>query len=75
MLKTLLSTRLLSNNLETKIYKTIGLLLPVVQHGWETGSLTLRLFEKNIWPRTDENRVWRRRWPNLKINPLPKLSK
>ena len=38
--QTLLSSRLLSKNLKIKIYKTI--ILPVVLHGCETWSLTLR---------------------------------
>ena len=38
--QTLLSTRLLSNNLKIKIYTTI--ILPVVLYGCETWSLTLR---------------------------------
>jgi len=38
--QTLLSSRLLSKNLEIKIYKTI--ILPVVLYGCETWSLTLR---------------------------------
>jgi len=36
----LLSSRLLSKNLKTRIYRTI--ILPVVLHGCETWSLTLR---------------------------------
>ena len=38
--QTLLSSRLLSKNLKIKIYKTI--ILPVVLHGCETWSLTLK---------------------------------
>ena len=36
----ILSSRLISNNLKIKIYKTI--ILPLVLHGCETWSLTLR---------------------------------
>jgi hypothetical protein len=36
----LLSSRLLSNNVKIRIYKSI--ILPVVLYGWETWSLTLR---------------------------------
>ena len=62
----LLSSRLLSNNLKIKIYRTI--ILPVVLHGCETWSLTLReerklrVFE-NMVIRTEEGRgngEWRR---------------
>jgi len=48
----LLSSRLLSKNLKIKIYRTI--ILPVVLHGCETWSLTLReerrlrVFEKRV---------------------------
>ena len=60
----LASSRLLSNNLKIKIYKTI--ILPVVLYGCETWSLTLseecrlRVFENRILrrifgPRRDEN--------------------
>jgi hypothetical protein len=42
----LLSSHLLSRNLQVKIYKTI--ILPVVLHGCETWSLTLR----------EEHRLW-----------------
>jgi hypothetical protein len=54
----LLSSRLLSKNIKTKIYKTI--ILPVVLYGCETWSLTLReehrlrVFEKGC-----ENRLMR----------------
>jgi hypothetical protein len=51
----LLSSRLLSKNLEIKIYRTI--ILPVVSYGCETWSLTLR--EKRR-PSVFENRVLRR---------------
>jgi hypothetical protein len=51
----LLSSRLLSGNVKIKIYKTI--ILPVVLHGCETLSLTLR--EERIL-RVFENRVLRR---------------
>jgi hypothetical protein len=50
--QSLLSSRLLSRNLEVKIYKTI--ILPVVLYGWETWSLTsreehrLRVFENRV---------------------------
>ena len=39
-MQNLLSSRLLSNNLKIKIYRTI--ILPVVMYGCETWSLTLR---------------------------------
>ena len=62
--QTLLSSRLFSNNLKIKIYKTI--ILPVVLYGCETWSLTvreecrLRVFENRILrrvfgPKRDEN--------------------
>jgi hypothetical protein len=50
-----LSSRLLSRNIKTKIYKTI--ILPVVLYGCETWSLTLRE-EHRL--RVFENRVLRR---------------
>ena len=53
--QTLLSFRLLSKNLKIKIYKTI--ILPVVQYGCETWSLTLRE-ESRL--RVFENRILRR---------------
>ena len=67
--QTLLSSRLLSNNLKIKIYKII--ILPVVLYGCETWSLTLRdecrlrVFENKILrrifgPKRDENGKWRR---------------
>ena len=51
----LLSSGLLSKNLEIKIYRTI--ILPVVLYGWETWSLTLRE-ERKL--RVFENMVLRR---------------
>ena len=67
--QTLSSSRLLSKNLEIKIYKTI--ILPVVLYGCETWSLTLKeesrlsVFENRILrrifgPKRDENGVWTR---------------
>jgi hypothetical protein len=53
--QSLLSSRLLSKNLKTGIYKTI--ILPAVLYGSETCSLTLR--EEHIL-RVFENRVLRR---------------
>jgi hypothetical protein len=53
--QSLLSSRLLSTNLEVKIYKT--LILPAVLYGYETWSLTLRE-EHRL--RVSENRVLRR---------------
>ena len=50
-----LSSRLLSKNLKTKIYRTI--ILPVVLYGCETWSLTLRE-ERKL--RVSENMVLRR---------------
>ena len=66
--QTLLSSQLLSKNLKIKIHKTI--ILPVVLHGCETWSLTLReecrlrVFENRILrrifgPKRDENGEWR----------------
>jgi hypothetical protein len=52
--QSLLSTRLLSRNVKVKIYRTI--ILPVVLHGYETWSLTLR--EEHTL-RVIENRVLR----------------
>ena len=69
-MQNLLSTRLLSNNLKIKIYRTI--ILPVVLYGCETWSLTLReerklrVFENMVLrrifgPRMDEvTGIWRR---------------
>ena len=65
----LCSSRLLSKNLNIKIYKTA--ILPVVLYGCETWSLTLReekrlrVFENRILrrifrPKRDENGEWRR---------------
>jgi hypothetical protein len=54
-IQSLLSSRLLSRNLEVKIYKTI--ILPVVLYGCETWSLALRQ-ERRL--RVFENRVLRR---------------
>ena len=66
----LLSSRLLSKQLEIKIYRTI--ILPVVVSGCETWSLTLReehrlrVFEKRLWrrvfgPRRNQvTRKWRK---------------
>jgi hypothetical protein len=53
--QSLLSSRLLSRNLQVKIYKTI--ILPVVLYGCETWSLTLREQHRL---RVFENRVLRR---------------
>jgi hypothetical protein len=50
-----LSSRLLSRNVKVKIYKTI--ILPVVLHGCETWSLTLR---EEHGLRLFENRALRR---------------
>ena len=51
---TLLSSRLLSKNLKTKIYKTI---FPVVLYGFEAWSLTLK---DDCRLRVLENRILRR---------------
>jgi hypothetical protein len=53
--QSLLSSRLLSRNVKVKIYKTT--ILPVILHGCETWSLTLRE-EHRL--RVFENRVLRR---------------
>ena len=64
-----MSSRLISNNLKIKIFKTI--ILPVVLYGYETWSLTLReesrlrVFKNRILrriygPKRDENGEWRR---------------
>jgi hypothetical protein len=53
--QTLLSSRLLSNNLKIKIYKII--ILPVVQYGCKTWSLSLRE-ERRL--RVFENRILKR---------------
>jgi len=55
LVKNLLSSSLLSRNIKIKIYRTI--ILPVVLHGFETWSLTLRE-ERRL--RVFENRVLRR---------------
>ena len=54
-MQNLLSSSLLSNNININIYRTI--ILPVVLHGCETWSLTLR---KRRRLRLFENRVLRR---------------
>ena len=54
-LRNLLSSRLLSKNLKIKIYRTI--ILPIVLHGCETWSMTLREKRKL---RVSENKVLRR---------------
>jgi hypothetical protein len=53
--RNLLSSRLISNNLKIKIYKTV--ILPVVLYGCETWSVTLR---KEYRLRVFENRVMRK---------------
>jgi hypothetical protein len=45
-IQNLLSCRLLSRNIKTRIYKTI--ILPVVLYRCETSSLTLRVFENRV---------------------------
>ena len=75
----LLSSRLLSNNLKIKIYKTI--ILPVVLYGCEVWSLTLgeerklRVFENMVLrsifgPRRDEVTGEWRRLHNEELNDL-----
>jgi hypothetical protein len=65
----LLSARLISKNLKTKIYKTV--ILPVVLYGCENWSLTLReehrlrVFENRVLrkifgPRREEDGSWRK---------------
>jgi hypothetical protein len=55
LMQNMLPSSLLYNNLRTKIYRTIILL--VVLYGYETWSLTLR---EECRPRLSENRVLRR---------------
>jgi len=80
----LLSSRLLSINLKTEIYRTI--ILPVVLHGCETWSLTLRkerklsVFENMVLrrilgPRRDEVTGEWRRLHNEELNDLYTSSK
>ena len=62
-IQTLLSSRLLQRSLKIKLYKTT--ILTVMLHGYETWSLTLRVFESRILtrifgPKWDENGEWRR---------------
>ena len=74
----LLSSRLLSKNLKSKIYRTI--ILPVVLYGCETWLLTLReerklrVFENMVLrifgPRRDEVMGEWRRWHNEELNDL-----
>jgi len=75
----LLSSRLLSKNLNIKIYRTI--ILPIVLFGCETWSLTLReerklrVFENMVLrrifgPRRDEVTGERRRLHNVELNDL-----
>jgi hypothetical protein len=65
----LLSSRLISNNLKIKIYRTV--ILPVVLYGYDTLSLTLReehrlrVFENRVLrrifgPKREEDGSWRR---------------
>jgi hypothetical protein len=65
----LFSSRLISKNLQIKIYKTV--ILPVVLYGCETWSLTLgkehrlRVFENRVLrrifgPKREEDRSWRK---------------
>ena len=54
-MQNLLSSKLLSKSLKIKLYRTI--ILPVVLHGYETWSLTLR---EECRPRVFENMVLRR---------------
>ena len=54
-MQNLLSSSLLSNNIKIKILRTI--ILPIVSHGYETWSLTLR---KEFGPTVFENSVLRR---------------
>jgi hypothetical protein len=66
--KNLLSSSLISKNLKIKIYKTV--VLPVVLHGCETWSLTLReehrltIFENKVLrilgPKREEDGSWRK---------------
>jgi hypothetical protein len=77
--QTLLSSRLLSNNLKIRIYKTI--ILPVVLYGCETWSRTLReehrlrLFENRVLrrifrPKRDEVTGERRKLHNEELRDL-----
>jgi len=79
LVQNLLSSRLLSKNLQIKIYRTI--ILPVVLFGWETWSLTLReerklrVFENMVLrrifgPRMDEVTGEWRRLCNEELNDL-----
>ena len=53
----LLSSRLLSKNLKTKIYRTI--ILPFVLYGCETWSLTLREERKlRVFENSVEENIW-----------------
>jgi hypothetical protein len=72
----LLSSRLLSNNIKIRVYKTIILL--VVQYGHETWSQTLReehrlkMFENRVLgrifgPKSDEVMGWWRELHNLEL--------
>ena len=78
-MQNLLSSRLLSNNVKIKIYRTI--ILPVVLYGCETWSLTLReerrlrMFENMVLrrifgPRRDEVTGEWRRLHNEELNDL-----
>jgi hypothetical protein len=62
------SSRLLSKNIKTRIYKTI--ILPVVLYGCETWSLTLR--EKHrlegVWEQCAEENIWTKdRWSDRRL--------
>ena len=72
-MQNLLSSRLLSKNLEIKIYRTM--ILPLVLYGCETWSLTLRVFENMVLrrifePRRDEVTGDWRRLHNEELNDL-----
>jgi hypothetical protein len=57
--QSLLSSHLLSKNLKIRIYKTI--ILPVVLHGCETWSPTLReehKLTKGVWKQGAEEDIW-----------------
>ena len=79
LVQNLLSSSMLSKNLNTKIYRTI--ILPVVLYGCETCSLILReerklrVFENRVlrrifWPRKDEVTGEWRKLHNEELNNL-----
>ena len=56
LVQILLSSRLLSNNLKIKIYKTI--ILPVVLYGYLLSYIKGRIMAKGTWKQDSETNIW-----------------